>query len=414
MVKLMQTNLNTSNNIKIKLALIFIIAVVVRLVWVFAIADSVPNALGGAQWEPYPADRQAIGGLVSPDFNQVYDPGAKGILSGEGFIDLEGRPTAYVAPLYSAFVAAHYAVFGLELAPIRITQIILESIVCVFVALIGIMLVGNNIGVLSGFLYVFYPPSFYQSGLVLSEVLFTFLLVTGTTVFIRAITRQTDIKTNLAYYMVTFGVLIGLASLARPNGLTYPLGAAFLLLLFMPDKKTAIKMTVIIGIAMAITISPWVIRNYINFDQFIPIADIVYHTYSDDDGSVQTGMLDWLLKKLDRLITAPGEVLSWALWAPISIWFKTSEGAKDIYVAMVQVPILLLSTYAIVKSWKTDLKTRIPVYLVAVFVLSLVFATKNALARYIIPIMPLLFPYLALSLHSIISKISTSIRTVPK
>lgn len=380
------------------MALVFLLALVIRAIWVFAVAAHVPNALGGTLWGPHPAPHAPIGGTVSSDYNQVYEPGALGILEGKGFVDTQGRPTAYVGPLYSVFVAAHYSVFGVKLEPIRITQVLMESVLCVFVLLLGQMLIDARTGFIAGLLYAFYPPSFYEPGLVLTETLFTFLLILGTLLFVRGIVRQDSDTKAMAKASILFGILIGLASLTRPNALTYPLGAVLALFVLLPDRRQVVKLTVIMAISMGLVVMPWVIRNYLLFDKFIPISDIVYHTYLEDDGSVQKNLLEWMLKKADRLINHTGEVLLYAVSAPLTVWFKTSEGAKDLYVAAIQLPVLALAILGLKLRWSSDIKTRISALLVAVFVISLLVATKNALARYVIPVMPLLFPYVAFAL----------------
>ena len=76
---------------------------------VIFVAPYFPNALGSANWLlDTHTSTSDIGNIVSPDFNQVYDPGARGILSGEGFVDQDGNLTAYVGPGYSFFIAVIY------------------------------------------------------------------------------------------------------------------------------------------------------------------------------------------------------------------------------------------------------------------------------------------------------------------
>ena len=111
-------------DLTLALIAIFVVSFFIRIIWVFHLAPDFPNALGGANWllnpsiEPIPQ-----GGIVSPDFNQVYDPNARMLAEGKGFSNLDGSPTAYVGPGYSFFLSIIYKTFGINLDTVRIFQI---------------------------------------------------------------------------------------------------------------------------------------------------------------------------------------------------------------------------------------------------------------------------------------------------
>jgi 4-amino-4-deoxy-L-arabinose transferase-like glycosyltransferase len=382
-----------------KIVVVFLVALIVRLLWVFAIADNIPNALGGDDWKLNPSSENiSIGGVVSPDFNQVYDPGARGILDGDGFIGEDGRPTAYVGPGYSLFLAAHYSVFGFNLDVVRLTQILLGAISCVLLMLTAQILFNRKIGFISGILLALYPLDFYQSGLVISEQLFSFLFMLFVYINIKVFSNLKKGKITNTLLLSAFfcGIVLGLSALVRPNALIIPV-ALLLIILFSPNELRK-NLLIIIGVIMVgffISIMPWIIRNYILFDKFIPISGIIYHTFEELDGSVQTGFIDYIQKKIGRIIEDPLGTLKYVLTAPLIIWYKTNTGNMDKYLALLQFPVLATCIYGMVYSLKDYWIRIFSVILVLIFVGGLLVFTKNTLARYIVPIMPVILIFSA-------------------
>ena len=116
------------------LYLLGVLCFVSRIIWIFFVAEHIPNALGGVNWYLNPLEEpMPKGGYVSPDFNQVYDPNARMIADGYGFSNLDGSPTAYVAPGYSFVISIIYSLFGVSIDYIRIFHSFIDSITSVLV-----------------------------------------------------------------------------------------------------------------------------------------------------------------------------------------------------------------------------------------------------------------------------------------
>ena len=384
-----------------KIIIIFILAVIVRLLWVFVVADNVPNALGGVDWKLNPTSENiSVGGVVSPDFNQVYDPGARGILDGDGLIGEDGRLTAYVGPGYSFFLAVHYNVFGFNLDVVRLTQILLGAISCVLLMLTAQILFNQKVGYISGVLLALYPLDFYQSGLVISEQLFSFLFMLFVYLNIQIFSNLKKEKIDKVLLLSAFfcGIVLGLSALVRPNALIIPV--ALLLIVPFSGHELRKNLVIIIGVIVAgflISIMPWIIRNYILFDKFVPISGIIYHTYEEADGSVQAGAIEYILKKIGRVLEDPLGVLNYAITAPLVIWYQTNTGSMDKYLAILQLPILVTSIYGMIYSLKAYWIRVYSILLVIIFVGGLIMFTKNTLARYIVPIMPVVLIFTAVT-----------------
>lgn len=146
-----------------------------------------------------------------------------------GAFALHGVSTTFRPPLYPLFLSF------LSDGTITIAQAALGAMTCVLVFWISRSLIAS-------LLYSLAPMSIYMTGEVLSETLFTFLVVLGVYLWSK-------------HYWA--GVVFGLAALAKP--IIFPmlvLGIAVSLILKWPIKGLSIMLAVTILICL-----PWMIRN---------------------------------------------------------------------------------------------------------------------------------------------------------
>jgi len=67
------------------------------------------------------------------------------------------------------------------------------------------------------------------------------------------------------------GLLIGVTTLCKATTALFPIFVFLFLILVYPSKKEALHHGLILILAAAIAISPWTIRNYLQFKSFIPV-----------------------------------------------------------------------------------------------------------------------------------------------
>lgn len=383
--------------------LVFVISLLLRFIWLFFIVESIPNGLGGVDWELNPSKQElSSAGLVSPDFNQVYDVGGLMISEGKGFSDKEGQPTAYVGPGYSIFLAGIYKLNGHDINMVRYSQIVLDSLTAVLIFLIAFSTFSRNISLMSAFTYAFYPLAIYQSTLLITEALFTFLLTMFLLFSLPIKNKQTGLLQMKPFLFFVSGLVLGLAALTRPNGIVV-IAALFFILFFLPlyDKKRLAYLYFFSLLGLFLTVFPWIWRNYYFFDKFIPISSIIFHTFEEAEGVVQSNVWDYLYKKLSRIFQNTGEVIDFIFSAPFYIWYKTNSGTQDLYIALIQYPILGVSILGMIKSIKKYIISKYLFFVFIIFFVSLLLVTKNALARYIVPIMPIIIIFFAIGLEQI-------------
>ena len=368
------------------LYLLGVLCFVSRIIWIFFVAEHIPNALGGVNWYLNPLEEpMPKGGYVSPDFNQVYDPNARMIADGYGFSNLDGSPTAYVAPGYSFVISIIYSLFGVSIDYIRIFHSFIDSITSVLVFHMSYNLFQvKRVAYLSSFFYILFPPFIYQSGLLITETLFTFFLVLY--FFITFLALQENKKNFLLFFAC--GAVLGLASMVRPNAIIL-ISVFFIPIVFRKiGYFISFKQLFFSMLGLFIIVGPWILRNYLLFDQFIPISSIVFNTVEDTTGSA-SNIIDLLYKKFYVIFTDIDYLVNFYLLAPFRIWAQTGSGTYDFYVGLINYPIILLSFLGLYNASKDNRTLSVFTFTsVLIFVIALIFFTKNSLTRYVVPIMP--------------------------
>jgi len=207
--------------------------------------------------------------LSSDDLNYIKSAVVliqKGILVYHNY----NEPTVFIMPLYPFFLAAVFKIFGYGFAgmqAVRVIQAVLSCITIFLVFLIGRKLFNTKTALIASFLVSFYLPNITTTGYILTETLFTTLFYTLIYFSFRFSTRSTTWK------FVILGVIWALTTLCRPTIAMYPIMYFLYLLLYL---KINILETIKLGAAMAVTfiliMSPWWIRNYMEYETFIPMT----------------------------------------------------------------------------------------------------------------------------------------------
>lgn len=166
------------------------------------------------------------------------------------------KPTAYRPVGYPAFLAIVYFTFGNNPLFAKIVQSILDTLTAIllFIILRSKSLVGSFL-VLS--LWLFYPPAILYSNLLLSETLFSFLLVLLGFILLRENRKQFT-------HSLLIGIIVGFLALIK----SWFLIILFLLLLFHKKLSFSKKDLAVLLAGLFCVIAPWVVRNFQRFDTF--------------------------------------------------------------------------------------------------------------------------------------------------
>ena len=168
-----------------------------------------------------------------------------------------GTPTSLRPPLYPAFVAGIYSLFGVEnVAAVRFAQIILSLLTVLVAYRLALEATSQRVANWTAALVCFYPSLLIYNNLLLSETLFTLLLTSACWMLVRGLT------TSSLGWTVLSGVLLALAALTRSAvWLAPPFVALFLLLTWTGPRSQRWVAAALFIAAFAVTIAPWSIRN---------------------------------------------------------------------------------------------------------------------------------------------------------
>ena len=177
---------------------------------------------------------------------------------GNGYIDDFGESTSYRPIGFPLFLSLIYRFTGSSNTyPVLIINCFLSALSILFMYYIAVQLIpSKRIAFFAVLLYSLYLDSITYSALLSDTTLFTFFLLLAV--------YSCYLKTNYAFLII--GISIGLATLIRP--FIFP----FCIVLSSIRYSKSILFIVLTLIVSASIITPWTIRNYIVFNQIIPVS----------------------------------------------------------------------------------------------------------------------------------------------
>lgn len=203
-------------------------------------------------WQP---DTAAVLGGDEPTYNNT----ALQLLAGYGYT-WPGR-----VPLYPALLAGLHWITGGSYHEIRYFQAVVGTAVVPLTYLLARQGFGRGAGLAAALLAATSYVLFQQPLHLLSEVLFTPVMLAGTVALWRAF------ETPAAARFAWSGALLGVSDLVRPTLLLVP---AFLVLpiWLALGWRWAVRGGAACMAGAALMIAPWMVRNYIRYDAVFPLA----------------------------------------------------------------------------------------------------------------------------------------------
>jgi 4-amino-4-deoxy-L-arabinose transferase-like glycosyltransferase len=213
-------------------------------------------------------------GLNAPPFSdsKEYDAYAWNLAQGNGYRGMSpdvtdpNHLTAHRAPGTSILWAALYRVFGHRYSVVRITNCLLGAITMFVIYGIGKYCFSEPVGWFSASAFAIWPTSLLYSTQLISEPLFTFLLLWYLLMSLQ-VGRHPTVGRAIAA-----GLLLGLSILTRANAvLMIPLAGLWAWWQFQGRRKNLL-IGLTIPIVAIVTLIPWSIRNYAVFHEFLPFG----------------------------------------------------------------------------------------------------------------------------------------------
>jgi 4-amino-4-deoxy-L-arabinose transferase-like glycosyltransferase len=197
-----------------------------------------------------------------------YHATATALARGSGYLSpFTFHPTAAWPPGYPLLLSVAYRVAGAVPATAVVLNAVFGALTCVLVWRLGRRLAGPAAATLATALLVAFPSSVFFSALVLSETVFTCLVLGLMLVAARLVTNGNE---RLPAWLL-WGIGAGVAALVRAEAVLLALvPAAALVTLRRGRAAPRIAVAALLGLAIALT--PWTIRNARVFGAFVPTS----------------------------------------------------------------------------------------------------------------------------------------------
>ena len=183
---------------------------------------------------------------------------------------IEVGSTAYKLPVYPLFLSAIIYLFPKNAFE---SIIIIQHIVYFFIPILFILIArlfnAEKIGILTGFIFLFSPAYFFYSNIIEVTNVFIPILLIWTYFYLKIYLK--NYKTNYIY--ILFSLITAILFLTQI--VVVPISILLIIYLLI-SKKLNFKNWISIVVFSSVFYSPWVIRNYIVFDRFIPTKTPVW------------------------------------------------------------------------------------------------------------------------------------------
>ncbi len=231
------------------LALIVVIGLSLRLVWVVHVE---PAPVGDALWYMIVAQNLTNGDGFAADHSDPFrsEPPA------------ELQATAFFPPAYPLALAAVWKLMGVSITSAKVLNALLGALTIPFVYGIGRRIFDRRVGLSAAGLFALLPNAIVWLPGLLSEALFTFLFAAALWLLVAG---------RSSAGAVAFGLLAGIAMLARGPGMVL-LPLAALIWLLRDGRSSALPRVAQAVLVSALVVGPWTVRNWVELGSPILVA----------------------------------------------------------------------------------------------------------------------------------------------
>lgn len=200
---------------------------------------------------------------------RAYDAIAMNLVQGKGFREDVAKKIEYdpaivrAGPGYEYVLASLYALFGHRIEVVWVLHALLHGASVLLLALICARVFendGERISLIAAAIFGFSPDLLEISAMLMTETVYLFLLLATVFLFVEAFKRPRSAR--LAAWL---GGSLGLAILFRP-----PVALFAIAILFFYAARRATAQLLCFLIVLCVVLTPWTIRNYRVYHEFIP------------------------------------------------------------------------------------------------------------------------------------------------
>jgi hypothetical protein len=407
-----------------------------------------------------PTFQDRIGSVFGIGPSDNYDTIARNIVAGFGYrFAPQAAPTMMREPGYPIFLAGLRYLLGSGFWIPIVANLVFSAASALLIGRLARKLTQDRwTDLLAPLLFMIHPGvavAELRSGI---EVPFTFLLVLFFLVLHKALTTE-----KIADY-VKSGIVLGLACSVRSTVLLFGLFLLIQRYLSQPNwrsfRDTGIRVLAMM-VAMTVMISPWIVRNYLLVQRFVPTASVqgismqvgYYQCVHGDTGQgfhdLEVGaaaernvlaraggyqyMADPVMgsyhqdffdskdelrfnsllqdRVVDSYVHSPLLFLKCASENVVNFWVTGKNALATTVAVCVQVPYLLLAFAGLVLGLRHGQRGTLLALITFVIYTMAVCAPIHAEARYSVPLVPILSLFAAIALSRLIERYRLSRRT---
>ena len=182
-------------------------------------------------------------------------------------------PNLWMPPIYGYFIYLHALIFGLEeklAASVIVSQIIISSFTPIIFFKILLNFFKKEISILGAFVFCVFPIIVFSASQISSVTIYIFLFLTFVLLFLQFANKPSN------FLSVSIGLISGILILTRRD---FILIYFFSLLYFLIFLRVDLKKIITMIFVFVITISPYLIRNYISFERIILHSGFGYNVW---------------------------------------------------------------------------------------------------------------------------------------
>jgi len=228
---------------------LFVMAIVPRAAWI-AYNDRAPK------------------GLNDPSLYAIY---SDTIANGDGYTRFTGEPTAYYPVGYPATLAAlkkggDIFGWGRSIFSAKMMNGMFGAITVVLVYLLAARVLDRRAGFWAGALLSIFPSQVFYTGTILSEPLFTMLLIAAMLVLLWDPWDRDGLPWPR---LATFGVILSAATMTRAITLALPFVLLAVWWFYLHSHKRAVMQTLVVLAGVAVLTVPWSVRNSVRLHTLV-------------------------------------------------------------------------------------------------------------------------------------------------
>lgn len=172
------------------------------------------------------------------------------------------EPTAMKTPVYPLFIYSVVSIFGVSKLAVVLVQNLLAVVSGVLLFKLSIRIFSERISFIIALLFMLHPSYFYYSNVLEVTNIFVPLALLSTLLYIRLLEDLSQVK---MVSIVSTASVFAITMLCQP--ITAPI---FVVAIGCLILKKHFAIVAKISIIMALVFSPWIIRNYLEFNKLIP------------------------------------------------------------------------------------------------------------------------------------------------